>query len=61
MADVINLVSFAALRDQPNLGNYLRFFGISCITYIIHHAGMCHTVIWDVQYSKIRVKYGIRV
>ena len=22
---------------------------------------MCHTVIWDVQYGKIRVKYGIRV
>jgi len=24
-------------------------------------SGMCHTVIWDVQYSKIRVKYATRV
>jgi hypothetical protein len=29
--------------------------------YVGVFAGMCHTVIWDVQYGKIRVTYGIRV
>ena len=26
-----------------------------------YEPGMCHTVIWDVQYGKICVKYGIRI
>ena len=34
----------------------LRFFAVAYLK-----AGMCHTVIWNVQYGKIRIKYGIRV